>query len=305
MKRLLYIFAVATVVLSCSDKRLEEIDRRISEDEKALSELGERISTLEQTMLQINSDMRSLLILRGGVVISSVTGSDQAGWTLTLADGTTITIPPQGPKGNAPVFSLDEDGYWMVDYGQGAVYVLDQDGNKVSSIGVGQSGKDATSSPILSVSADGIWLVSYDNGETWEELLDTDGKPVPTTVEIGETLFQGVDVQGDSVTITIKTGEALTIPLVKHFLCSIEGTSGVEAFDPGQTRQFTVKMEGIAQLFVTCPDAWTVSLEGTVLSVTAPVQTKLYFDSEEYLAMYAVSISGHSTVASMKLTLNQ
>lgn len=300
------IVAAALALASCTDKDLTTIDGRLSSDEQALQQLGDRISSVEKTLLQINTDIRSLLLLRGGIIVNSLVGDDASGWVLTLGDGRKVTIPPQGPKGNAPVISMDDEGYWMVDYGNGPFYILDQDGHKVLNSGKGVPGRDADYSPILGVDDDGCWKISYDGGKTWQPLTDPDGKPVPTEIEIGETLFQSVSVVGNSVTFTLKGGETFTLPLVKNFLCAIQGADGVQQFAAGQTRDYTVQSEGVLETFVTCPSGWAAVLNGSTLSVTAAsAATKVYFDTEEYVALYAVSADGRSIVSSMKVAISE
>ena len=305
MKRTILILASALVLVCCTDAGLATIDGRLSEGEQSLQQLTGRITTVEQTLLQINSDIRSLTVLRGGVTINSVEGGDESGWTLKLGDGTTVTVPPQGPKGNAPVISLDEEGFWMVDYGDGPVYILDVNGDKVSHVGYGESGSDAAFSPLLGVNEDGNWQVSYDGGATWDLLPDSAGNTVKAEVEIAETLFESVVTGEKSVTFTLKNGESFTLPLVVNFICSIQGASEVQNFASGQSRDFEVELEGVLQLFVTFPDGWSAKLAGTTLSVTAPAVTKVYFDSSESVALYAVSTDGHSAISSMKVAISE
>lgn len=305
MKNSFSILAAALVLVSCSDRELAAIDDRLADNEHALVQLAERITTVEQTVLQLNSDIRSLVVLRGGVTISGIEGNDAAGWTMTTGDGRTVVIPPQGSKGNAPVISLDDDGCWMVDYGNGPAYILDRNGNKVSQAGKGADGRDADSSPVLGVTGDGYWKVSNDSGATWELLADVDGNPVPVAVEIGETLFSSVKVEGNNVRIVVKNGASFAIPLVRNFICAISGVLPVESFTSGQTREFALRLEGVLELFVTCPEGWTAGVSDTTLRITAPAASKVYFDTEEYVAVYAVSTDGHSAAASMKVAITE
>jgi len=305
MKKTTFLLAACLLAASCTDGSLTALDNRLSDDETALQTLGDRISGIEATMLQINTDVRSILVLRGALTVSKAEGSDADGWTLTFGDGRIVTVPPQGPKGNAPVISMDADGYWMAEYGKGAAYILDVNGNKVNQLGKGPAGRDADCSPILGVTEDGYWKISYDGGEIWMPLLDPDGSPVPTRIEIGETLFSSVKVLDGKVKMILKSGENFELPLVKNFICSIQGASSIEQFTSGQTKDYTLLMDGILDLAVTCPNGWKAVVSGTTLSVTAPVITKVYFDSEEYVSIYAISTDGHSVVSSMKVAITE
>jgi len=306
MKKIILLIATACLAtVSCTDDALTALDGRLTDSEKELQALGERISTVEQTLLQLNTDIRSLLFLSGGITVNKAEGNDTDGWMLTLGDGRKVTIPPQGPKGNAPVISQDDEGYWMVNYGDGPAYILDNNGNKVNQAGKGDNGHDAEFSPILGVTEDGYWQISYDGGIIWSLLLDVNGEFVPTKIEVGETLFQSVDVKDYEVTMTLKSGESFTLPLVKNFMCAIQGVTGIEQFSAGQTKEYTVQMEGIIELFVTGPNEWSTVLSGNTLSVTAPSATKVYFDTDEYVSIYAVSVDGHSVISSMKVAITE
>lgn len=296
--------AALLAMASCSDKDLTAIDGRLSDSEKALQALSDRITTVEQTLLQINTDIRTLMILKGGKVVNKVEGSETAGWTLTLGDGRVVTIPPKGPEGNAPVIAIDGDGYWTVDYGNGPVFVLDPEGKKVPNYGTGLPGSDAIG-PMVGVDKDGFWKISYDEGQTWTLLLDGEGQPVPTEMKVGETLFESAEVVGSSVEIVVKNGETLVLPLVSNFLFSIRGVDSAQTFTPGQTREYALDMEGILQAVVTTPNGWSSSIEESTLKVTAAASTKVSFDSESCVAVYAVSMDGHSVITGFEVNLQQ
>jgi len=305
MRKTILFLSACIALASCTDESLNRIDSRLDEGEQAVQKLGDRIYDAEQALLQINTDIRTLLVLRGGVTVNDIQGSDSQGWVLTLGDGRQVTVPPQGPQGNAPVVSMDEDGFWMIDYGSGPVYILDQEGNKVNQEGKGDPGRDAEYAPTLGVTEEGYWQVSYDGGDVWIPLLDVNGNPVPTLIKEGETIFDSVQVDDITVTFKLTNGETFTLPLVLNFLCSIQGASELETFAPGQTKEYTVQMEGISSIVVTAPNGWSTAFSGTTLSVTAPDVTKVYFDSEKYVSIYAISVDGHSVITSIKVAIAQ
>lgn len=300
MKRLIYYIFALFLLAACSGGSLDDIRSRLDADEESLITLKERISAAENDLVQINSDLSSLLLLRGGVVVNTVSGSTAEGWTLTLSNGRQVSVPSAPDSfGNAPLVSVDPEGFWTVDYGNGPVYVLDTSGNRVSSIGHGSSGKAGENgrSPILGVDAEGYWVVRFALDEQWTYVPDFSGNPVKAVIETGDTLFEGVEVSANKVTISLKNGLALELPLVADFLCAIEGAGQSFAIPEGGTRTFPVQMKGVASTVVTCPNGWTASLQDGVLEVGAPVSVKAYFSTENTVAIYAVSFSGYSTIS--------
>ena len=145
MKRILSLIIIpaifAGIFASCTD--LSQIEQRVDE-------LENRVTAIETQMKTLNSNVEALQALAEGGIISSVEEKDGV-YTITLGDGSTITLT-QGSVGvaNAPVVSIDKDGYWMVDYGQGADYIR-VDGQKVKAVGV-----DGIT-PVFGVDADGYW----------------------------------------------------------------------------------------------------------------------------------------------------
>ena len=171
MKRILSLIIIpaifAGVFASCTD--LSQIEQRVDE-------LENRVTAIEAQMKTLNSNVETLQALAEGGIISSVEEKDGV-YTITRGDGRTLTLT-QGSIGvaNAPVVSIDKDGYWMVDYGQGAEFIL-VGGETVKA--VGSNGV----TPKFSVDAEGYWTVSYDGGTTYARVKDEAGNPVKAVVD--------------------------------------------------------------------------------------------------------------------------
>lgn len=308
---LLTALAGAAALAGCS-RDMDDINTRLDNVENGLESANSRISTLEQTMAQINADLQTLQYLKGGIVINSAAGSDLSGWTLTLSNGTVINIYPKDASTNIPVLSISEDGYWMADSGDGngPQYVKDSNGNRVPATSTtgdaGPDGKDGVT-PRLGVDSDGYWTVSYDGGTTWTRLLDDNGSPISARVSVGDSLFSGVTSDGSTVTFTLNNGETYTAPLVSDFLCSIEGAGEEQLFENGETKEYTVKMTGIADAIVLCPEGWRAVLADTVLRVTAPVAaTKaVSYTSTGSVSILATSSAGFATIAKMTIGIKE
>lgn len=297
------IIAGAAALLSlaaCTD--LTEVNNK-------LDSLDSRVSALEKSLTAINDNINALSVLAANQTINSVE-QDGDTWLLTLSNGSVLTIS-QGSigVGNTPVLSIDSNGYWQVDYGNGPEPVL-QNGRPVYAIG--QDGV----TPVFGVSEDNYWIVSYDGGSTWQNVLYSTGENAGERVKAydagsGDSYFHNVeyDEDGGVFVLTLKTGQVFTVPVVKDFLCQIYGVEGAQTFDYGQTRTFTVIMSGVSDYTVITPNGWAAVVQGEgnlILAVTAPAdQTKATIaDSETDISIIAFTSSGLSTSAKMQVELS-
>lgn len=296
MKRILSLIIIpaifAGVFASCTD--LSQIEQRVDE-------LENRVTAIEAQMKTLNSNVEALQKLAEGGIISSVEEKDGV-YTITLGDGSTITLT-QGSVGvaNAPVVSIDKDGYWMVDYGQGADYIL-VDGQKVKAVGA-----DGIT-PVFGVDAEGYWTVSYDGGKNFEKVKGADGNPVKAIPESGiqDKWFDDVKVEDGKLVVVTKEGKTYSLPIVADFICSISNTEDIVLFNAGETKNFTVTMQGVASALVTAPNGWSASLSETTLSVTAPAaSTKaVSADSKTDVCILAVSATGFASISKVKVQLS-
>ena len=290
LKHLAIPAAMTCLLASCSD---------LSDIEKRVESLESRVQALETQIGILNTNVAAVQKLAEGGTISSVEEKDGV-YTITLSNGEKIVLK-QGSTGiaNAPVVSIDADGYWTVDYGNGPEHIL-VNGEKVKAVG-----KDGLT-PIFGVDADGYWTVSYD-GKTFTQVKDANGKPVKAIPEGSseDKWFNNVSVDGDKLVVVLKDGSTYSLPIVKDFKCAIQNAESEIVFNYGETKSFTVEMVGVATAMVTAPEGWAAVLDETTLSVTAPAQTKAVLaDSKTDVCILAVSNSGFSTIAKVKVSLD-
>lgn len=289
---ILFTALFAGIMSSCSD---------IAQIEQRVDELENRVTALENQVKSLNSNIESLQALASGGIISNIKEEDGV-YTITLGDGRTITLT-QGSVGvaNAPVVSIDKDGYWMVDYGTGAEYIL-VGGQKVKAVG-----SDGVT-PMFGVDANGYWTVSYDGGKTFSQVKGTDGNPVKAIPEGGaqDKWFNDVKVENGKLIVVTKDGKTYSLPVVADFICSISNAEEVVVFNAGETKNFTVTMKGVASAMVTAPQGWNASLSETTLSVTAPgASTKaVSADSKTDVCILAISATGFSSISKVKVQLS-
>lgn len=299
MNKIFRIFAAAAlfagVSVACTD---------LSDFEDRIDSLEGRVAALETQINGLNGNIAALQQLVAGGTVNSATNNNGV-WTLVLTNGETLTLT-QGSigVGNAPVMSVDKDGYWMVDYGTGATYIL-IDGNKVKAIGT--DGK----TPVFGVDANGYWTVSYDEGKTYTQVKGADGKPVSALPqgESKDPYFDDVKLVDGNLEITLRGGEKLTVPVLTDFLCAIE-TPGLQLFAPGEIKPFNVTLKGVKSTMITAPAGWTAALseavEGkAVLTVTAPKSAtkSTVADSGADVAILAFSQQNYAAITKIQVQL--
>ncbi len=284
---------LAGAITSCTD---------ISGLENRMDSAESRIAALEKNIGTLNSDIVALKKIVEGGTVSSIVEKDGV-YTITFSDGTVITLN-QGSTGiaNAPIMSIDADGYWMVDYGNGPEYIL-VSGEKVKAVG------DNGVTPQFGVDASGYWTVSYDGGKTFSQVKDVNGNPVKAVSDgssASDSWFRSVTVKGDTLEVVLNDGSTYALQIVKDFSCVIKGAEDVVAFTYGQTKTFTVEMTGVASVMVTAPQGWSASMESEVLSITAPeAETKaLSADSKTDVCLLAISENGYSSLSKVKVSVS-
>ena len=294
-KAILCMALAAALLCSCQgvadlDKRVEQMENLVEALSVQVNKLNDKVNTL------------SALIEVGAVREFSENGGV---YTLTLCNGEVITLE-QGSMAPVPLITVDEDGFWMADYGdgQGAVYIKNNAGEMVNS-----KGQNAAT-PVFSVDAEGYWCVSYTGSQTIERIKDASGNPVKATTDASASpnaLFKEVTYSPETQMLHVVLGNdtALDIPVLSGFLCRIENAGkAVYRFSDGQSRSWDVSIEGASNVLVYAPEGWKASLEGGVLTVTAPELVKsLAADSSKDVSILAISSSGYSAVAKVQVEL--
>ena len=147
-----------------------------------------------------------------------------------------------GKDGITPILGVDSDGYWTIDTGNGVQRLKDANGEDVKAIG--QDGTDGQ---------DGV---------------------------DGNSFFNDVRYDENSVYFTFPDGKTISIPLSKGVSFTVTGVSTEQLFECGETRTFDIVQNNIAQISISKPDGWKVSVLGDVLTVIAPPQENTF--AEEY-----------------------
>lgn len=292
-------FVAATSVIGCTDT--DDLEKRIDE-------IDARVTALEKVTEALNENVAALQAIAEGKTINKVE-ENSGTYTITLSDGTELKLN-QGTEGmgKAPLLSIDDEGYWMADYqdGKGPQYILSASDEKV--IGRGQNGV----TPKFSVNAAGNWTVSYDGGKNWTEVLDENGKTVKAVAEGGESdsYFANVEYTDEALVLTLKNGMSYTAPVVGGFLFKISGVpEGDVTFKYGEKKTFGIEQKGVFSTSVICPEGWNAWLSESILTVQAPANAEattkaVIADSRKDVSVIAISEAGHIAIAKVQVYLD-
>lgn len=289
----LKIIAFSALIIAASCTKLSKLEDRVDN-------LESRIKAIENVIPSLNANIEALQALVGGTAINAVE-KDGMGYKLTLSNGEVIYIS-QGSIGvaNPPLMSVDNNGYWMVDYrdGNGAVYVL-MNGQKVKA-----AGTDGIV-PVFGVDDEGYWTVSYDEGETWEQVKDADGKPVSAIPDSSaDEYFAGVEFKDEVFILTLHNGETVSVPVVSDFLFTVNTMDEVVTFMPNETKTFVVVSRGVASAAVVAkPEGFQVELTDNELKIKAPLEVRSSADTRTDVAVLAVSERGFASLCKVRVSL--
>lgn len=297
--KIMATFVAATPVIGCTDT--DDLEKRIDE-------IDARVTALEKVTEALNENVAALQAIAEGKTINKVE-ENSGTYTITLSDGTELKLN-QGTEGmgKAPLLSIDDEGYWMADYqdGKGPQYILSASDEKV--IGRGQNGV----TPKFSVNAAGNWTVSYDGGKNWTEVLDENGKAVKAVAEGGESdsYFANVEYTDEALVLTLKNGMSYTAPVVGGFLFKISGApEGDVTFKYGEKKTFGIEQKGVFSTSVICPEGWNAWLSESILTVQAPANAEattkaVIADSRKDVSVIAISEAGHIAIAKVQVYLD-
>lgn len=281
-KYLILLFVAAAAAFQSCDNNDDLWD--------AIDDLKSRVQALETQVNALNDNVKALQTLYSGATVSEVKNEDGK-CTITLTDGKKLTLVSD-IDALVPVVSINEEtGMWQYSIGGGEPQSLNVKA-------VAEDGK----TPTFQVTDDGYWQVDLGDGQGWRDVTYADGGKVSaiTDTPTEDKFFQTVEVVGDSLHIVMQNGDELDIPIVKGFLCQIvTQTEGVQLFDMGVTKEFTVNMRGVENWILTAPEGWTAELSEPTdgadglkvfeLSVTSPAPTRATASTAKDVSILASS----------------
>lgn len=239
-----------------------------------ISELDDRITDLENRVDELAADIQDQISSIQGMleenvsVVSCVLDEETGIYTIVLSSGETIEVSKAGSEASSVIGVMEENGeyYWTLD----GEPMLD-DGNKVP----------VSVTPGIRVNPDtDMWEVSPD-GSSW---LDTGIKAVD-----GASIFSKVDEDESYVYFTLGDGSSIKVAKLTDFECSV--FAGKQYVSAGQTIELELTLKNAVKTAVMKPDGWKASVDGNILSITAPSADNPYAETEGKVSVLAVSSS--------------
>ncbi|MCF2594271.1 DUF4955 domain-containing protein [Bacteroides caecigallinarum] len=287
MKRFKYIilsiFSLATL-FSCSDT--EDIRNDIDN-------LNARLAQLEAQMPQVNENIALYQgLINDKYMIVGYAEDKDGDYILDLSNGESFEVNVHA--GGQPTISIGEDGYWYYTYNNGVAQLLaDENGNPVS----------ATLVPQFKVDANGYWQYSFGD-DVW---LGGIGEADPN--KTFGSVFSEVEFKDDKLILTWSSnGQTLTkeIPLFEGLYLTIPDLTDVTEpvqFSVGQTYTWTIEQGPKVEKIVIETIDWTIKVEETSMTVTAPKKNLMESDYVDKLVLKIFSKEGYCRAVTIPVKL--
>ena len=183
-------------------------------------------------------------------------------------------------------WSITFEGVYYWTLGGADEWLLDDAGSKIPV--AGQDGKTP------SVDEEGYWTIDG------EPVKGADGRPVKAVGEDGDSFFEDVRQTDDEVIFILAGGETIRLPKAREVNFVIERTTLTLKY--GQTEKLAVTQKGVESYSISKPDGWRASLDGDVLSITAPVEGNIYAEKSGKVTVVAVGATA-TVVAAVEVNL--
>ena len=284
------VAAMACPILFTSCDKFVYDDSQLKE---SIEDLNNRLTALEQKM---NEQIAALTSLVNSKTTVTEVSTDQSGkTTITLSDGKTITVYPEAEIPDLSGLSFltvkQENGvyYWAVGgYGKEPEFLLIND-QKVPVIAEKEEVK------LQGKVEDGKYYVSIDGGKTWVE----------TGIEPKEDVkvFVSYDQDDDYVYLTLADGTEIKVAKDKGVSFAI--LAGKQYFAFGEKKDIPLQMTNVKDYTITeKPDGWKASINGSKLSVTAPVEGA-DADAEGFIKVLATFANESPIIAKVSVSLDE
>lgn len=259
--------------------------------------LTDRVDKLEKSLNTVNSDLNALNTIiqsmKNNVTITSVVQTEN-GYEIHFSDGQIANISNGINGTNAPIISVEkgDDGqyYWTLD---GELLLVD--GTPVSA---------STVAPQIRINDETkMWEVSADGGLTW---VSTGVKAEGINGENGESLFVSVDTDSpEFVIFTLVDGTQFKVLRYSDEVALFEvyGASGIQEFFAGETFEYIVTTENVADYSISKPDGWVVKYLDHTLYITSPVAENIYAEKEGVIAINVISTSGKALIVKINVAV--
>ena len=269
----------AAMTWGCSDDKYDDTEIR-----QEIENLKQEIASMKE---QVNSLKTIIDALNENKFITNYTEAADGSCTITFNDGKTITLHNGKDGAAAPAIGIAQfEGIYYWTLGGADEWLLDDAGGKIPV--AGQDDKTP------SVDEEGYWTIDG------EPVKGADGQPVKAVGEDGDSFFEDVRQTDDEVIFILAGGETIRLPKAREVNFVIERTTLTLKY--GQTEKLAVTQKGVESYSISKPDGWRASLDGDVLSITAPVEGNIYAEKSGKVTVVAVGATA-TVVAAVEVNL--
>ena len=223
-----------------------------------------KIDDLAKALAAFETDTeKAIAEVLAKIAVVNVEKNKAGNYVLTFADGSTLEVSPADPNANNTGLVTVVDGKWAVVGADGKTTVLDAEVHPDTKIDFKVE--------------ENTLFVSYDGGKTWEktDVVVND----KTTINVVEDFEY---TEGDAyVTITVG-GKEYQLPLYEADNSSLTFGRTEAFFMYGASKKMELQTEDIEEYYVMSkPDGWKASMEGTILTITAPAKALIEMGAAE------------------------
>ena len=276
-------------ISSCVD--IDEMNNRLNKMESKLTELEGIVSDVNKNSIAINHALKDSIFV-------SVTENEH-GYIIEATNGDKIQITDSKkyPETIRPIIGVNPDGQWTMSVAGSDPEIIQGASNAFNDY----------STPKVRVNQDGYWQVSVDGGKTWADILDKDGRKFSATDDIEytgrQTFFEEIIFEDGADEIVFKlTGweEAISIPIQKEFVFTLDKYSGSADILLGETVNYSIESAGIVSVAISAPENWNALILDDKFIITSPTEASA---GEYDVRITAVSEKGYLKFINLKFNL--
>lgn len=303
------MLAMGAVATSCSDDC--DHDQEIDAIGKRLDQLDERVTALENSLANEVASLKALIeAANGKTTIVSCEEQADGSVVVTLSDGSSFTVNPAAEVGDevyiAPYQYEDGTYYWAyIVNGEPAAFVTDYDGNRVPVFQQSEDNGVEITGLKLRVNADTLEVEYSLDGQNWLstglKVSDLAGGEEETTS--CACVIKSIEEVDGKVVFTLMDGSTIEITKTEEITFSVKQTLYVAPEASKEVAlEFSENVEDCS--LMNKPEGWRVSIDGKVMTVTAPAKALVESgaaDRNGVVTLHINTTSGKCKVAKLNV----
>lgn len=281
MKRIILWSSLALTlsafVLSCA--KADKLGERVSELEKD-------VAALEESVGRFNSNVQALHLASSGSYFLKEVVRNDFGYALEFTDGSSCKVffGADAPSKD-PLLSIDENGTWLVSMDGGKEYLpIEGASNAYAQDGI---------TPQFRV-LDNKWQVSCDGGHTWSDMHGSPSSVLSFFRSVAYDEAKGI------LTLILSDGKEVSVSIATPCSLEIDGYQAGSAVQPGNSYQYNIKANDVAEVIPRLPSGWTLDIKNDILTISVPSSAEA---GDATLTLILVSDKGLVTQQTLLFTI--